>query len=101
MTNAIVQINFSFTVSKAELEAGSIAAADMFAGLSGLSWKIWLVNEETKTAGGIYLFESMEQAQDYASSDIVTGIKTAYEDFVLKVFEVLDAPSVITRAPLR
>lgn len=31
----------------------------------GFIWKIWTENRETKEAGGIYLFESKEAAENY------------------------------------
>ena len=32
----------------------------------GFHWKIWTENEETKEAGGIYVFEEKQDAEKYA-----------------------------------
>lgn len=50
--SSIVQINFPYTESRAEIENHSEEAAGRFTGVDGLVWKIWLVDEATKTAGG-------------------------------------------------
>ena len=61
---AIAQINFPYTESQADLEKHSAdAAPPRFTGEDGLKWKVWLVDEKTKTAGGIYLFTSRYKVQ--------------------------------------
>lgn len=96
--SAVVQINFDFDSSLAELTTGTVKVAPIFAGLDGLLWKIWLVNNEEKGTGGIYLFESLQQAQAYASSDVVANLKRDRSNVVVKVFDVLKEPSLLTNA---
>ena len=50
---AIVQINFPYSESQADLEKHSAEAAPRFSGVEGLQWKVWLVDEAAKTAGGV------------------------------------------------
>ncbi len=53
-----MQLNFNFSVSKEKYEQAVSSLADKFANVSGLIWKIWILNEEKSEAGGIYLFEN-------------------------------------------
>jgi hypothetical protein len=98
--SAIVQINFPYTESQANLESHSVAAADRFTGVEGLQWKIWLVDEATKTAGGIYLFSSREQAQAYADGPLVSHLKNVREGVNVRIFDTIDEAGVVTRAPV-
>lgn len=34
----------------------------------GLIWKVWTENEKDKTAGGVYLFDTRENANKYLKS---------------------------------
>ncbi len=54
----MLQLNFNFNVSKEEYEQAVFPLADKFTNVSGLIWKIWILNEEKSEAGGIYLFEN-------------------------------------------
>lgn len=58
---ALVQINFDYDSSAEELVAATMAVAAKFLEIDGLIWKICLGNDEEKTTGGIYLFESREK----------------------------------------
>ena len=100
MSNAIVQINFDLTVPAAELEKHATQIADRFNQVDGLLWKIWIVNEAQQVTGGIYLFENISKAQNYVDSDIVADLRRNWTNVEVKVFEVMEAPSRITRAPL-
>ena len=46
----ILQINYKFTVSRAEFESGFDAIAAEIAKVPGLRWKIWLLNEAESRA---------------------------------------------------
>ena len=56
MSGRIVQLNFKFNVSVAEYKQAVSTLANEFAAVSGLRWKIWIINEAESEAGGIYLF---------------------------------------------
>ena len=96
---AIVQINFPYQESQADLESHSIDAADRFTGIDGLRWKIWLVDEKSKTAGGTYLFESRSQAESYASGELVAHLKNVRDGVEVKVFDTIAAAGAVTNAP--
>jgi hypothetical protein len=100
---AIVQINFTNDISEEELAVRSgPEQAQVFTTLPGLLWKIWLRDPERRESGGIYLFESREAAESYVAGPIVARIKgnPDFGDVTVKVFDVREEQSRITRAPL-
>lgn len=97
---AIVQINFPFSESEADLIQHSVEAAPRFSGVDGLQWKVWLVDEKTKTTGGIYLFESREKAEAYAAGDLVAHLKNVREGVEVSVFDTMDEAGKVTNAPV-
>lgn len=97
---AIVQINFDYDSSAAELLIETSAVATKFLQLNGLLWKVWLGNDENKTTGGIYLFESREKAEQYLQSELVAGLRKSRANVEIKIFDVLAEPSTITHAPI-
>ncbi len=98
--SAIVQINFPYTESQADLEQHSVDAAGRFVDVDGLQWKVWLVNEASKTAGGIYLFDTREKAESYATGDMVAHLKNVREGVEVSVFDTIDEAGIITNAPV-
>ena len=100
---AIVQINFKYDISEEELAVRSgPEQAQVFATLPGLLWKVWLRDPQRRESGGIYLFESREAAEAYVAGPIVAWIKgnPDFGDVSVKVFDVREEQSRITRAPL-
>ncbi|WP_404472092.1 monooxygenase [Vreelandella venusta] len=66
----------------------------------GLVWKIWTEDEESNQAGGVYLFQTRENAVAYCEKHVarlkdmgVTGIEA-------QIFTVNQALSSINNAPL-
>ncbi len=100
MSAAIVQINFRFNVPADQLTDGANDKAEVFNSVDGLLWKIWLINETEQATGGIYLFENRDKAQAYADGDLVADLRSRWPDVDVRVFDVMEQPSRITRAPL-
>jgi len=98
--SSIVQINFLYTESQADIENHSEEAAGRFTGVDGLVWKIWLVDEATKTAGGIYLFSTRDQAEDYAAGELVKHLKNVRDNVTVSVFDTIDGAGLVTNAPV-
>lgn len=98
MTQQIVQINFSFSVSRAEYEAMTLPMAGPLAETPGLNWKVWLMDEAGQEAGGIYLFHDEVTAVHFAqeSAAMLSG-DLPFSNVSIKQFGVLEAHSVITR----
>lgn len=78
----ILQVDFPFPGPFGDAMATAMdGLARDIAGEPGLIWKIWTENAETGRAGGIYLFETPEQAAAYATKHLarladfgITGI---------------------------
>lgn len=102
MSQQILQVNLDFNVPRPALEAAWLGVAQPIAEQPGLLWKVWLMNEEKREAGGIYLFESREAAESYIAGPIVAGLKEspAVSNISAKLFDVLPEHSAITRGPV-
>lgn len=102
MAKTILQINYKFNSSRADHTALVTPMAEYIAAVPGLAWKVWLMNEAEHEAGGIYLFESAEEAQAFVSSAPVMGFAAhpSLTAFSVKMFEAVESLSKITRGPL-
>jgi rhodanese-related sulfurtransferase len=103
MTQKIVHINGRLVVPAAEFERqNGTEAATFFAGVSGLLWKIWLIDREAGAAGGIYLFADEATCMEYVNGPIGAQLREypLWTDVSIKAFDYLPAQSAITRAPV-
>ena len=102
MAKTILQVNYRFNASRAEHTALVTPMADFIARVPGLVWKIWLMNEAEHEAGGMYLFESGEEAQAFVGSAPVASFAAhpSLSAFSVKMFEAVESLSTITRGPL-
>jgi hypothetical protein len=102
MPGKIVQINFKFSVTRAEYEQAVSALAGDFAALAGLRWKVWIINEADQEAGGIYLFEDAASVKAFLEGPLaakVTG-HPALSGFSVKQFDVMEDVTKTTRGPI-
>ena len=99
---SVLQINFTFDMTAAEYEDTVAPLAEAIADVEGLLWKVWVINDEDKVAGGIYLFDKRASIDAYLSSDIVAMLASNPQitNIDVKVFAVMESVSAITRAPL-
>jgi hypothetical protein len=103
----ILQINFKFKTPRPELEKHFLHSAPKFGPngeVKGLLWKIWLVNEAEKSAGGIYLFKDDASVQAFLKGEIFAALRecpicSAY-DIETKVWDILPEHTRITRGPV-
>jgi len=98
----ILQINMKCEDPKANFAEAFLPAAQSIADVKGLIWKVWLMNEKEKTAGGIYLFEDGASVKAYLEGPIVAAVMKSpgLSDIEAKVFGVLKEHSKITRGPV-
>ena len=103
MSQKLLQVNVTFSVSRADLAAAWLQAAQPIADTPGLLWKVWLMNEAEHEAGGIYLFESESAAQSYLDGPIVAVLKASpvISNISAKLFDVLEDHTAITRGPVK
>ena len=102
MGKKILQINVKCEDPKANFADAFLPAAQSIADVKGLLWKVWLMNKEEKTAGGIYLFEDEASVKAYLEGPIVEAVMKSpgLSDITAKVFGVLKEHTKITRGPL-
>lgn len=102
MSVKILQINFTFNVPSDAYEQAVSSMASDFAAVPGCRWKIWLMNEAKREAGGIYLFDDDASLQTFLTSSLVAQVTShpALSDFSVKQFDTLEAITKITRGPI-
>lgn len=85
------------------METAWLEIAPLIADVPGLRWKVWLMNEAERQAGGHYLFESETAAHSYLNGPIVASLKAnpSISDINVKLFDVLESHSAITKGPVR
>ena len=102
MSPKILQINFRLKASTPEYQALCESVAQAWADIPGLHWKIWLLNEAEKEAGGIYLFEDERALEAFLSGPLAAQVKSnpALSDFSAKTFNVMEDVTAKTRGPV-
>ena len=85
-----------------ELKKIMPAVAPKFSEIPGCSWKIWLINEDRKEAGGVYLFESATELEQFLNSNLFASVANnpAFSNLQTNTFSVSKEASLITHAPL-
>ena len=98
----ILQINFKLNVPGAEYASSCQCVAQPIAGVAGLRWKIWILNEQEKEAGGIYFFDTEQALSDYLSGPIVAQLKKhpGVREVTAKRFAVMEDLTSTTRGPV-
>ena len=79
-----------------ELSAAMSDLAKDIATEEGLILKLWTENEETKEAGGIYLFDNISDAYRYLKKHTERLQAFGYTDIRGKVFAVNEALSALS-----
>ncbi len=102
MTKQLLEISFKFNIPRDEYEAAACELAKSFAEVTGLQWKVWILNEEDKEAGGVYLFEDKTSLDTFLASDLAAQVQShpAFSEMKAKPYEVLDVPSRTCRGPI-
>jgi hypothetical protein len=97
----ILQINFKLEIPADAYGAASQQVAEIIAGVPGLRWKIWLLNEAESEAGGIYCFETKSALEGYLSGPIVGQLRAlpVISDLNIKRFDAIEDLTRITRGP--
>ena len=102
MSGKILQINFKFNVSALDYVDAVTPLASDIAEVPGLLWKVWLINEAEREAGGIYWFNDNDSLDAYLQSPIVAGITShpALDEISAKTFDNIAQLSEITNGPV-
>jgi hypothetical protein len=102
MTKKVFTTKFSYSIPTEELKNIMPAVAPKFSEIPGCCWKIWLINEDLREAGGVYLFESAEELEQFVNSSLFASVakNPAFSNLQTNTFDVAEAASRITDAPL-
>ena len=102
MAKTVLQINFRFNITLAEYTAAVKKIVEDFAKIDGLEWKVWIMNEPRKEAGGIYLFKDQDSLDRYLGGPLAKAVVSnpAFADFSVRQFEVMPEFSAVTRGPV-
>lgn len=102
MPQKILVTNFSYNVTREEFEMMTAQLAQEFADVPGCLWKIWLIDDNKKEAGAVYLFKDNLSLQTFKASPLVASVLSnpALSNFDLKEKDILEKVSLLTRAPL-
>jgi len=102
MAGRILQVNFKFSVARSEYEQAATSLAPQFAGVAGLRWKVWTMNEAENEAGGVYYFDDESSLQTYLAGPLAAAVKShpALSEMTVKQFEVMADVTAVTRGPV-
>lgn len=97
----ILQIDFPYSGPWGdEMFESFKTLADSIANEKGLIWKIWTENEASKEAGGIYLFESQADAEDYLNMHLQRLKENGFTECRHRIFAVNSPLSKLNFAPV-
>lgn len=101
-TKKVLTTRFNYSLLTEELKKIMPVVAPNFSEIPGCCWKIWLINEDRKEAGGVYLFGSDTDLQQFLNSDLFGSVANnpAFSNLQTYTFDVAEAASIITGAPL-
>lgn len=98
----VLHLRFKLRVSPGGFLAQSQEAATKIAGVEGLIWKIWILQEEAFEIGGMYLFATREAAEAYLKHPVILAVcsNPAVVSTERQLWDVESSLSVLTRAPV-
>jgi hypothetical protein len=102
MTKKVLTTKFNYGMPTEEFKKIMTGVAPKFAEIPGCCWKIWLINEDRKESGGVYLFESDGELEQFLNSNLFASVANnpAFSNLQTNTFGVAEAASIITGAPL-
>ena len=100
MSAKILQVNYKLNGPRAEYERENLPYAQPIADIAGLRWKVWIINEAQREAGGIYLFDGDPAAQAFLAGPIIAEMK-GDPTLSIKVFDVIEELTTITRGSVK
>lgn len=99
--SVLLQIDFPSTGPfAAEMTQAFTPLAESINQETGLIWKIWTENKDAQEAGGVYLFDSIENATNYLTMHCARLESFGISNIRSKIFQVNIDLSKINHAPL-
>ena len=96
----ILQISYKLNGPRADYERENLPYARRIADMPGLRWKVWIINEAQREAGGIYLFDNDAAVQAFVDGPIIAEMK-GDPTLSIKAFDVIPELTAITRGPVK
>ena len=81
-----------------ELSAAMSDLAKDIANENGLIFKLWTENKDAKEAGGIYLFDNLDDAKKYLEKHTTRLESFGYTDIKSKIFEINEELSKLSKS---
>lgn len=102
MTLCALQINFELNVKPEEYLAACERVVNAFADVPQLEWKLWILSEDGKRAGGWYLFRDRAAADAYVNGPIIGRLRESgmARNIDVRVFDAVESLSRVTGARL-
>ena len=102
MSQRILITKYNYNLPANEFKELLSSVAQAFAEVPGCLWKIWLIDDEKKEAGAIYLFKSQQALDTFKASPLVASVLShpALSNFNFRETDIVKEPSIITKAPL-
>jgi hypothetical protein len=102
MSVQLLFVSFQYNISPAEYKQAVTPLVSDILNAPGLRWKIWLINEVERFAGGIYLFDDASSVQLFLASPLMESLKQhpAFANFRLVPFDVLETETALTHGPI-
>jgi hypothetical protein len=94
----IIQLNFRYSFSGGEYAKEIEPLAKEIEGLPGMRGSLWMINEATSTAGGIYLFDDQASIDNFMNGPVAAQLSSypSFSDFRVKQFDLMDNLTVLT-----
>jgi len=98
----ILYVSFRFAGDPREFEEDAMKLARPLSQVPGLLWKIWMSEGSTDSFGCVYLFEDEDALNRFVDGPICTHIdkQPEFQDIQMRSFDIMEAPSLINRAPI-
>ncbi len=97
----ILQVDFPYEVPwGSDMDQAMKPLAESITLEKGLIWKIWTENQSLNEAGGIYLFTSSVDAQNYIEKHEKRLNENGIHQIRYKIFHVNQQLSQLNRAPI-
>ena len=102
MDQKILITKFNYNLPHSEFRDLLSSVAGEFAKVPGCQWKIWLIDEEKKEGGAVYLFNSEKALEEFKASPLVQGVLShpALSNFDFRETDIVKNASMVTNAPL-
>ena len=93
---------FKFNTSLAEYAQLMKPLTDEILNIPGLRWKIWLMDESQRTAGGLYLFDDSSSLQTFLASPLMDRLQhhPSFTEVHVQPFDLLESETRATHGPL-